>query len=320
MSRLLVHIGLPKAGSTTLQAAFARSPDLHYLGKERATFRTPEMSETVRTVIPFDDLRLGPLDTCRAAFDAAMAGADGKLAVLSDELLSSVGFRTFGQSNSLPLIVDNLIRAAGQVPEIMLVVREQRDLMQSYYPPWVHDHGLLSFADFVELTMLRKSRFLQPVLNYPRLVQALRRQVETVHVLVFERLFADPDYRRAKFGAIGLGTAAGLIETTYERPGPGAIPAPEPRGELQSAFWSKDHQGLRLMAYADIFAHSPVRLPSSRAIVQRMARLVERQQAPTDTQDDGALGEEFDAMIRTFNKTLDLIDPNEDWGGLGYLR
>jgi hypothetical protein len=221
MSRLLLHVGLPKAGSTTLQTVFAQGSGIKFLGKHDARFVDSEIGEFVRVVAPFGDVRLQDISRWKNAFRKHLKQSrDADVILLSDELLSSAGFLCHGQSNSLPQIIDNFRWVLGDVAdiEVVIVVREQRKLLKSYFKQWVLNGGNYDYETFVSLNLMRPYRGVVPALNYSSLVNSVTPLVSKVHLLVFERLFSDTAYTRMKLAEMGCSHLSGILRQVHERP------------------------------------------------------------------------------------------------------
>ena len=99
-------MGLPKCASSSLQDTLVHARSLTYLGKTTGgAFVDPLIAEFVRVISVFGDSRLRNCDPHRKAFDAAISQSAHPNIWLSDEVLSSAGFATYGQSTPLPQIL-----------------------------------------------------------------------------------------------------------------------------------------------------------------------------------------------------------------------
>lgn len=311
-----------------MQAVFGEDENLAYLGGSMNLYPDPVIGEFIRTFAPFGDSRVQSVGAYKAAFEKSIAAAGDKRIVLSDEILSSIGFATHGQSNSPTQIVDNLTAVIPGDIELVLVIRRQQDFIRSYYRQWVLQRGVLSFPDFVELVMMRRNRFLWPVLNYPNLVRALRSQVGAVHVLPFERIFSDREYGVARLGPMGLGASADRFVGRHERPGKTDEVIAETREGWQGVMWTEKFRSSRLSAYPDIYVNRKIETPGALSLLKRITQFEQRQKQlaegaaaphPTADFDDPKQQARFEDAIRRFNARLNQVDPDEDWAGLGYL-
>lgn len=190
--RFILHMGLPKCASTSLQDTLPHATRIGYLGKTTAgAFADPLIAEFTRVIAVFGDVRLRNCAPHRAALEKAFAECPHDTLWLSDEVLSSAGFAAYGQSNSLPQILENFKRVAPAGIEPVIVVRNQHSLLRSYFRQWVGWGSAETYEEFIRLIFLRRDRFLFPVLNYVALVRVLQGIVPKGHVLCFEALTRD---------------------------------------------------------------------------------------------------------------------------------
>ncbi len=333
MIRFLIHVGLPKCGSTSLQAAFRKSRNVRYLGKERAKYADDQIAEFVRCVAPFGDVRTHNAKVYRQAFLRCFEAAGNSTYILSDEMLSSAAFATYGHSNSLPQIIDNFRRVIDVPLEIVMVIREQREFLRSYFKQWILIDGDLTFDDFVTLVLLRKSRFLRPVLNYPGLIRPVKAMVENVHVLVFERLFFEADYRKRELEALGVGDVAEELCKIHERPAEPETEIIKTLGDRPATVWAQNYPGNRRNMYPDLYAHRNMQFPGALRMQRQLGKFEARHKKalaagsntprPESSTEllslETATKDRLEKLIRHFNRHLDQLDPDTDWEKLGYL-
>ncbi len=175
--KTIVHVGLPKCASTSLQALFARTRGTTFLGKrpepsasgrivffvraqifgkepgERAGFATDDLRIAVRRTIPGERaLAEADFRAARLAVDEAVAGlgARSDRILLSDEVMSGCGFVHFDRPRrSLPDIVEVLGRLFGPDLLVIVVVREQTSFLRSYWKHLVRTGYPFTFAHFL---------------------------------------------------------------------------------------------------------------------------------------------------------------------------
>ena len=323
-ARFLVHVGLPKCGSTSLQKVFATAPGITFLGKSLLHYADSRIGQFTRLVAPFADVRMSDQHGYREAFAAGLAGAGGKPVVLSDEILSSVGFAARGTGNSFLQILDNVAAVAGPF-ELMIVVREQRAFLKSYYKQWVLGGGHLCFQDFIAAILLRRQRFLLPMLDYPALASAAGQIASRVHVLVFERLFSDRAYREAKFAAMGISGISGHFAGVQERPSRSdaeiAGKLAEARKNPWPALLSMNKAFLGPDLYTAQTLDSPDALATANAI--KSLNLTIRSRGETAAESmftlDAAVEVDLLRHFKMFNHRLPEIDSGTDWPSLDYV-
>lgn len=204
--RLLVHIGYPKAGSSTLQeAVLSRHSDVHYLAgiKLKAALDTAQVQHAFslyRTLIGTSHRsRADLVDIWQNCY---VPIADTKrLNVLSSELF----VERSGTAADLKAIV-------GRDAAILVVVREQIDLLRSRYDmsPFVADDPARRFVRFdkwLETTLSREATI--PFVRSLRFVEVIGAYAAAfgaanVHVISTGRLFSDETAISELCGKLGV--------------------------------------------------------------------------------------------------------------------
>lgn len=186
-NRPLVHIGFHKTASTLLQRAlFARSD----LGFERPS--------RDRTHLQGDFIRYGPFDEMdpkviasyhRLAYEARTRG---RTLVVSHERLS--GYPGSGGFDAR-MIADRIHTCLPDA-RILVLVREQRSMLYSYYLQYITDGGSLSFNRLVSAnqpTLFRKPEFDLRSFSYVPLLEYYRSLfgAENLLVVPYEALRVD---------------------------------------------------------------------------------------------------------------------------------
>jgi hypothetical protein len=215
---LRLHIGLPRAGSTSLQDALTATRSVVFLGKAAGkTFASDEVMHFARHVAPFCDVRGIDPEPWRGAFRQLLA--ERGVAVLSDEILSSIGFSPRGAGVGPVQIIENFRALLGCRIEVFVVLREQLSLLRSYFGAMSAAGSGLAFEEFVALILLRRWRWMAPVLDFGRLLPALRGVADQVTVAPFELLFSDGGCADRFMSALGADDAlAALLATRRYQP------------------------------------------------------------------------------------------------------
>ena len=199
MTSTFIHLGLPKAGSTSLQSFFEKQVAFNYLGKRvpnRYGFVDPSLFSLIRENVVY-----GHSVTNEIRERALGLLSNDQPNVLSDELLSGVGFHNF-KSNEFPPLEPILQRLneVFDMPQFIVVLREQFSLLRSYYRQLLRVGYSLTYAGFAEavlngkfgiLDRLSYADFCSNVLNYKS------------KIVFFEKLFLnnriDVDYLGSAF-------------------------------------------------------------------------------------------------------------------------
>lgn len=208
-SRPFVHVGLPRAGSTSIQRNLLRAiPGIRLAGLHRAV----AVSSAVKAA--WWQRPSAPLHVARRAVEdeAAAARHEGERLVWSQEHFTMGGARPHARLPDRARAVRRIFGAA----DILLVLRDPREVMISRYlllilriiqgkrldPP--------TFEDFVGVDLERESRRggrVAEVLRFGALAGAYIEQfgAPNVHVLLFDDLRADEvAFYRDVCVAIGL--------------------------------------------------------------------------------------------------------------------
>jgi hypothetical protein len=194
-----LHIGYPKCASTALQSGlFALHPQFHHLGASGGGTFAPYVSDAVRNAVEAD-LRLAKdfmYDEARVrgVFETEFARAEkaGKRAVgLSSESMSF----TMHHDVDVTQKAARLHRIFGEGTRVLIVVRNQVNLLTSLYREYVISGMALDFHDFVEAIYFNQFRsFLHDLdfLKMYRLYCGLFGR-DAVHLLPYETLVKEPE-------------------------------------------------------------------------------------------------------------------------------
>jgi hypothetical protein len=120
----IIHVGLAKSGTTTLQHHFfATHPDIAYIGAPYADAAT---EAAVRDIALLADSAFD-LQAVRQTLEAALdAQAEGKVPVISHEVLAGITAQP-------QAVVAKRLRAVFGAARIVITVREQKSLLRSRY-------------------------------------------------------------------------------------------------------------------------------------------------------------------------------------------
>ncbi|MEM9302340.1 MAG: hypothetical protein AAGE01_09540 [Pseudomonadota bacterium] len=194
--RIGIHIGLPKCASTSLQLRMIDASGANYLGKQLPgsdeAFLDQRLTELFRTRLPYDPAAAFDLASHQRVLGEiiAAAGADSRALMLSDELLSGIGFRNVPRRQLLdPETIFRRLAGLFAEPRVLIVVRSQMPFLRSYYAELV-GHGYNAFFDTFLRTQLASPLGLAQVLRYDRYVALARRIFPEVEVVPFEGLVA----------------------------------------------------------------------------------------------------------------------------------
>jgi Sulfotransferase family len=135
----LVHVGYPKTGTTWLQLHVLRSRELGFK-------MCGDRPKVTRHLVAPHDLDFDP-DRCRERFRPCFerAAVDGLVPVLSAERLC--GDLEFGSSDSARLA--ERVSLAFPAARVLLVIREQRDMLFSSYQLFVRKGGELTLGTYL---------------------------------------------------------------------------------------------------------------------------------------------------------------------------
>jgi hypothetical protein len=179
---LLIHVGLAKGGSTTLQAFFERHPGIHLVDPRPA-----------RRLIALPSALEYDAAAARAALDGpvAEAAARGLAPVLSHERLG--GNPHAGHHDA----VEIARRLAALRPDarLLLCIREQMAMIASCYKQYVRVGGVMTLEQYLAPAPDRRVPRFDPVFyEYDRIIRAYHAVAgrDRVHVATLEELEGDP--------------------------------------------------------------------------------------------------------------------------------
>ena len=144
----IFHLGYPKSGSTTIQDLLKADSSLNFLGKP---YSDPEAEYHVREHLSFGDLRQLPAATLIDMRRHLTVGQP----IISDEILSGVGFAHGIAANSLLQIVDNIELLTDGDFVAYVVLRQPDAFIRSYYNQLVRMGARMTFDQFCSLVLMR---------------------------------------------------------------------------------------------------------------------------------------------------------------------
>jgi hypothetical protein len=184
-TRLLIHIGYYKTGTTWLQREVFPHESLRF----DLPFSRKQIATELAHPHPFDF----DASRCQALFrptiDASLES--GRAPVISNERLSGA-FLSGGYDSKE--IADRLVRAFPEA-RILIVIREQRDMLRSAYSQYIRQGGVLRLHEFLDPGLPYIRRLVGPTciadqLHYHRLIRYYLGLFgsDQVSVLPFEQL------------------------------------------------------------------------------------------------------------------------------------
>lgn len=199
MTTPLFHIGFPKSGSTTIQDILSTTPGLGFLGKP---YRSPAVERLIRYTLPYGDLRqFSSAEIARMRQTLA-----GENVIVSDEILSGLGFAHTLAANSILAILDNIDRLTGSDFRAVVLLRRPHDFLRSFHGQLVKMGARLSMDQFCSLVLLRREFWVFRGLNYLALMRAPIVRSGQLRVLLFEDVFASPQAFSGFMATFGVTT------------------------------------------------------------------------------------------------------------------
>lgn len=226
--RWTIHLGLPKAASTSFQASCSDAADAYFVGKlprlggsgSLPRYQTDEDRTVLRTILPVCGPGHAPWQRLRAWVEdverrAMAAGQDHVL--VSDEILSGVGFAGMEFGTSLEGVLAVLHRLLGDRATFLLIAREPAGWLRSYYSTRLKQGYSASFASFVTwATSFPYGSALRGV-DYRSVVRLAERPELDLRIWLFERFISDAAYREARLAELGLDVAGEGLEHRNRR-------------------------------------------------------------------------------------------------------
>ena len=176
--KTLIHIGLGKAGSTTLQKnIFEKLDNINYL--------------TIKDQSIIDILYLNSLEFKKKYNSRNFDSNSQKNTIISCETLS------FGGVFDQFIVCDRLNQIFKNQATILLIIRNQFDWIKSFYLEQLAGGIYVSFDKFLKQQFLNKEISIFPKLNYYNLVSYYKKVFgnENVKVFLFEEMFKRREYK-----------------------------------------------------------------------------------------------------------------------------
>lgn len=214
MKKVLVHVGYPKAASTTLQNGLFlelhKKNAINFLGRAfesgfyGAKSNKSEYKKWFNRVLDNKDCD-GP-------------NAIGKLAEASVNLLSEGWFITHERFNdrivSPEILQKHFSRDADQI-EVLIIIRKQEDLIPSYYIQNYRRLEQTKFAEYLAYNVKHKWTGEAKIFNFRDMVRAYADVFgrNKVHIVLFEDLVGNKDRLSAELGK-ALNVDAAIIKAS----------------------------------------------------------------------------------------------------------
>lgn len=204
---LLVHIGLPKAASTSLQQALLESGAPNYLGRSVypvATYRHPALVQWLMQLVPFGHAARLDYAAGHRELGAYLASLElpGPELIVSDEHLAGLDFtrigfaprntefyrdaQLYGPRVSAAEMLHRLQALFGRV-RVLVILRQQPAFLRSYYNHLISSGFNLTYQQFVEQS-LNCQNTLGPVIHPSAWLEALAATGASLLCLPFEGL------------------------------------------------------------------------------------------------------------------------------------
>ncbi len=153
-TNLLIHVGLPKCASTSLQKLFKEEARLNYLGKWKENNSGAFFSDQKLKSFVEDDVYVMNDEEFYGAYkqgEFTHLLVPEQLNVLSEEALSGVGFRHgLSFDTYLEQVVCRLKYVFNQPFDLLLITRDFEEFIHSYYKQKVVGNYYQSFSYFLE--------------------------------------------------------------------------------------------------------------------------------------------------------------------------
>lgn len=222
MTSLLIHVGLPKTATTTLQDHFfAKHTQINYLGKPFSD----DLAEVERQILTLDSYRFDHrLPALRQIFlKEAAAFAEGDILISHEGFLRNTryGGHDLGRTaRRLRAVFGEALAPVGRL-EIIICLRNQVDLILSHYLQFIKG-SQRDFDRYLEEALQRPDSGFPASLFYDELLDFYAAELggENLHVLLFEDLLRD----KAGFVAglseilgVDTGQSLALLEGKHEK-------------------------------------------------------------------------------------------------------
>lgn len=194
----LIHIGMPKTATTTLQKDIFTDESIFYpIGRYGAggdSCRTDGIRELIHEGLFLDSRNWKKrentyLEEVRAQLD--FAEQSGRMPVLSNEGISMPGF--FG--SDLDSVFSRLLSLFGDA-QIAVSIRNQRSVLKSFYSSAVVDMGAsISFQEFILLNKSIPTHKLNisKHLHFDHLMETCDKYFSSINLVVFEEMEGNPE-------------------------------------------------------------------------------------------------------------------------------
>lgn len=213
--RWIVHAGLPKAASSSIQAMWRDLDDLYYLGKwptagQARQVHGPGFQTDADYRMARDTLPNGGLAATRGLAEwvndvEARAAEQGRdVIALSEECLSGVCFGAGDFTADAGSILLALHTVLGERLRIVFVAREPAAWLRSYYATRVAKGLGSTYAEFVTWCVAAPAATALRGVTYDGLIRVAGQAGLQLDIWLFERFVRDADYRADRHEAAGL--------------------------------------------------------------------------------------------------------------------
>ncbi|RPI75570.1 MAG: hypothetical protein EHM45_14780 [Desulfobacteraceae bacterium] len=279
MPKLVVHIGLHKTGSTWLQTCyFPTHPEIHYLN------RIDKEMDVFHYVMKADENQWN-IQHATGLVERTLKNTNGKINLYSEENLSGQLWRGCFDSKRIALRMSQVFKGL----KIILIVRNQIDMLKSIYRQYVHEGGYLSFKGFLDDEKIAGKDLLEH-LKYATIIEYYMQLFgqENIYLGIYEeferypdtfveelsafmgvkKIYFDKDFHDRKinrsYSPLSLLLARGFNRIQKTKFNPNGL-LPDPSEKLfNKRYWLQNVMDKYI--YYKLFAYSPIRLPNEEKI------------------------------------------------------
>ncbi|KPA14312.1 hypothetical protein MHK_005470 [Candidatus Magnetomorum sp. HK-1] len=186
----IIHIGLPKTATTSLQALLSESNEIYYLGRHVANFKDNDLKFAIWIQLLESDsltLDIKPVKSIISNHYNIAKQQGRKAFVLSEESITAPWWSNVSFKERL----ERLKFVFGADAQIILTLREQTSFVQSIYKELLKIGLDCTFNEFFQYILLRYNTFLMPYLNYHQVIEFCRMYFNDIQIFLYEDIVND---------------------------------------------------------------------------------------------------------------------------------
>lgn len=187
-NQIIIHVGLPKAASSSMQQILASTSNFIWLGKSQnkdKRFGSDSLEHIIREYIPAVPYLNINIPKIRKVFQPYFELAEARNLqglLMSDEVLSGIGLAYYGKPGaSFFDIAKTFQRSFGQSLKIVIIIREQFSYLHSCYKQLLRAGTTMDFNHFLLHSFVNKESSILATLHYSSLLRFLEK-----HEIAFE--------------------------------------------------------------------------------------------------------------------------------------